>query len=64
MEKPEPKIRITSYNVCYTKLLRFFPATFTVQEVFYAAAIELIKVAIIAIPLMLVVAVSLSYNFV
>lgn len=42
-------------------LKTFFPAAFTVQEAFYAAAIELIKVAIIAIPLMLVVAVSLFF---
>lgn len=42
-------------------LKSFFPRSFTVQEAFYASAIELIKVIIIAIPLLLVVAVSLFF---
>ena len=42
-------------------LKSFFPHSFTVQEAFWASAIELIKVIIIAIPLLLVVAVSLFF---
>lgn len=40
-------------------LKSFFPPEFTVQETFYAAMIELIKVVIIAIPLILVIAVAI-----
>jgi hypothetical protein len=40
-------------------LKSFFPPSFTVQEAFYAAALELVKVVIIAIPLVLVIAVCL-----
>jgi lipopolysaccharide export LptBFGC system permease protein LptF len=40
-------------------LKSFFPSSFTVQEAFYAAALELIKVVIITIPLVLVIAVCL-----
>jgi len=36
-----------------------FPTHFTVQQAFYAAAIELIKVLIISLPLVLVVVVCL-----
>lgn len=39
-------------------LKSFFPPEFTVQEAFYAAMIELIKVVIIAIPLILIIAVA------
>lgn len=42
-------------------LKSFFPPDFTVQETFYAAMIELIKVVIIAIPLILVIAVALFF---
>lgn len=42
-------------------LKSFFPAEFTVQDAFYAAMIELIKDVIIAIPLILIVAVALSF---
>jgi len=37
----------------------FFPATFTVQEAFYAGALELVKVAIIALPLVLLIGICL-----
>ena len=40
-------------------LKSFFPSSFTVQEALYAAALELIKVVIITIPLVLVIAVCL-----
>ena len=40
-------------------LKNFFPPSFTVQEACYAAVLELIKVVIIAIPLVLVIAVCL-----
>ncbi|MGE5894304.1 MAG: hypothetical protein ACM34I_09640 [bacterium] len=40
-------------------LKSFFPRTFTVQEAFYAAAIELIKVAIIGIPFFLLIGICL-----
>ena len=40
-------------------LKSFFPRSFTVQEAFFAGALELIKVAIIALPLLLVVIVCL-----
>jgi hypothetical protein len=42
-------------------LKSFFPPEFTVQEAFYAAMVELIKVVIIAIPLILVIAVVLLF---
>jgi lipopolysaccharide export LptBFGC system permease protein LptF len=42
-------------------LKSFFPPTFTVQEAFYAAALELIKIVVIALPLVLVVAVCLFF---
>jgi hypothetical protein len=42
-------------------LKSFFPRSFTVQEAFYASALELIKVIIIALPLLLILAVSLFF---
>lgn len=42
-------------------LKSFFPPAFTVQEAFYASAIELIKILIIALPLLLIIAVSLLF---
>jgi hypothetical protein len=39
-------------------LKTFFPPEFTVQEAFYAAMIELVKVVIMAIPLVLVIAIA------
>jgi hypothetical protein len=42
-------------------LKSFFPRAFTVQEAFYASAIELIKVIIIALPLLLIISVSLLF---
>jgi hypothetical protein len=40
-------------------LKSFFPSSFTVQEAFYASALELIKIVIITIPLVLGMAVCL-----
>lgn len=40
-------------------LKSFFPTHFTVQQAFYAAAIELIKVLIISLPLVLIAVVCL-----
>jgi len=42
-------------------LKTFFPRTFTVQEAFYAGALELIKVAIIALPLVLLIGICLFF---
>lgn len=40
-------------------LKTFYPKHFTVEEAFYASAVELIKVLIIALPLFLLIAVIL-----
>ena len=40
-------------------LKSFFPKQFTVEEAFYAGALELIKIAIISLPLILIVGVGL-----
>jgi len=40
-------------------LKSFFPKQFTVEEAFYASALELIKIAIISLPLILIVGVGL-----
>jgi hypothetical protein len=40
-------------------LKSFFPEEFTVEESFYAAAIELIKVIIIGIPVLLIIGICL-----
>src|SRR5438445_13842587 len=40
-------------------LKSFFPPTFTVQESFYAAGIELIKIIIIGLPIVLIIGISL-----
>jgi len=42
-------------------LKSFFPGTFTVEEAFYAGALELIKVTIIVLPLVLLIAVCLFF---
>jgi hypothetical protein len=42
-------------------LKSFFPRSFTVQEAFYASALELIKVIIISLPLLLIISVSLFF---
>ena len=42
-------------------LKSFFPPAFTVQEAFYASALELIKVIIISLPLLLIISVSLFF---
>jgi hypothetical protein len=41
-------------------LKSFFPKQFTVEEAFYAAAIELIKVIIIGLPLLLILGLGLA----
>ena len=41
-------------------LKTFFPRNFSVQEAFYAGALELVKVIIISIPLVLLIMVCLS----
>jgi hypothetical protein len=41
-------------------LKSFFPREFTVEESFYAAAIELIKVIIIGLPIVLIIGVCLA----
>jgi hypothetical protein len=40
-------------------LKSFFPRQFTVQEAYYAAGVELIKIVIIGIPIVLVIAACL-----
>ncbi|WP_432823489.1 hypothetical protein [Trichloromonas sp.] len=42
-------------------LKSFFPRRFTVQEAFYASAIELIKLTILALPLALIIAVCIAF---
>ena len=41
-------------------LKSFYPRQFTVQEAFYASAVELIKVLIISLPFFLIVSTGLS----
>lgn len=41
-------------------LKTFYPERFSVAEVFYASAVELVKVVIIALPLALIIGVCLS----
>ncbi|MFQ5441804.1 MAG: hypothetical protein ACE5EB_03660 [Thermodesulfobacteriota bacterium] len=41
-------------------LKTFYPSRFTVEEAFYASAVELIKVLVIAIPFFAVIASSLA----
>lgn len=40
-------------------LKSFFPGSFTIQEAFYASGIELIKIIIIALPLVLIIFICL-----
>lgn len=42
-------------------LKSFFPKRFTVEEACYAAAVELVKVIIIGMPIALIISVSLYY---
>jgi ABC-type sugar transport system permease subunit len=42
-------------------LKSFFPQTFTMEQAFYASVIELIKIAIIAVPLVVVIYIGLFY---
>ena len=41
-------------------LKSFFPKQFTVEEAFYAAAIELIKVIIIGLPILVILGIGLA----
>ncbi len=53
------------FGVCWHSLEEihylksFYPGRFTVEEAFYASAVELIKVIIISLPFFLVILVSL-----
>ena len=53
------------FGICFHSLEEihylksFFPQTFTVEQAFYASAIELIKILIIAIPFLLVIGIGL-----
>ena len=40
-------------------LKSFFPNKFSVEEAYYASAVELIKVIVIALPIIMVIAISL-----
>jgi len=42
-------------------LKSFFPKQFTVQEAYYASRIELIKIAIISFPVIVIIAISLYF---
>lgn len=42
-------------------LKSFFPKQFNVQEAYYAAAIELIKVTIIGMPIILIISIGFYY---
>lgn len=42
-------------------LKSFFPKTFSLEEAFYASAIELIKILIISIPFLLVIGIGLFF---
>ena len=42
-------------------LKSFFPQTFTMEQAFYASAIELIKIVIIAVPFVVVIYMGLFY---
>ena len=44
-------------------LKSFFPVKFTVQEAFYASAVELIKVMIIGIPFLLFISICLVLSW-
>jgi hypothetical protein len=42
-------------------LKSFFPKQFTVEEAFYASKVELVKIAIISFPLILIIGISLYF---
>ena len=42
-------------------LKSFFPKQFTVEEAYYASKVELVKIAIISFPLMLIIGISLYF---
>jgi len=42
-------------------LKSFFPKQFSVEEAFYASKVELVKIAIISFPLILIIGVSLYF---
>lgn len=56
---------IAVFAVCWHSLEEihylksFFPKQFTVEEAFYAGAVEIIKIAIISLPFLLVIGVGL-----
>jgi hypothetical protein len=42
-------------------LKSFFPGQFTVEEAFYASAVELVKVVIIALPILVIMGVCIVF---
>jgi hypothetical protein len=56
---------IAVFAVCWHSLEEihylksFFPKQFTVEEAFYAGGVEIIKIAIISLPLLLIIGVGL-----
>lgn len=42
-------------------LKSFFPKQFSVEEAFYASKVELVKIAIISFPLILIIGISLYF---
>lgn len=42
-------------------LKTFFPKQFSVEEAFYASKVELVKIAIISFPLVLIIGISLYF---
>jgi len=42
-------------------LKSFFPKQFTVEEAYYASKVELVKIAIISFPLILIIGISLYF---
>ena len=42
-------------------LKSFFPKQFTVEEAFYASKVDLVKIAIISFPLILIIGISLYF---
>jgi hypothetical protein len=46
-------------EIHYLKL--FFPNQFSVEETFYASKVELVKIAIISLPLILIIGISLYF---
>lgn len=58
---------VITFAVCWHSLEEihylksFYPGRFTVEEAFYASAVELIKVIMISLPFFLIILVSLCF---